>query len=64
MKILNKVWNKVFIKKDFENEPMYNNKHSKTKVKFYQNITKVDFHDNKIPSDKFLFIAHTKILVG
>ena len=43
---------------------MYNNKHSKTKVKFYQNITKVDFHDNKIPSDKCLFIAHTKILVG
>ena len=53
-KILEKyseIWNKIksLIKKDFNIEPVYNDKHIKTKIKIYNDRVYTNFQHNKIP---------------
>ena len=50
MKKYNSVWNKVNpdIEKEFDNEPVYNKKCLKTKIKSC-NDKDLDFHDKEIP---------------
>ena len=55
-KILEKyseIWNKIksLIKKDFNIEPVYNDKHIKTKIKIYNDRVYTNFQHNKIPKD-------------
>ena len=46
----NEIWNKVSnnIEKEFDSEPIYNNKYLKTKIKSYSDED-ADFYDNEIP---------------
>ena len=46
----NKVWDKVgnIIKKGFDSEPVYNEKHVKNKIKFYQEKVNTYIHNDKI----------------
>ena len=55
-KILEKyseIWNKIksLIKKEFNSEPVYNDKYIKTEVKIYNNKVYTNFQHNKIPKD-------------
>lgn len=51
LKIQNKIWGKAsnFIQKGFDNEPSYNEKYLKTKIKAYESIINTSFHDNGMP---------------
>ena len=56
-KILEKyseIWNKIkrLIKKEFNSEPVYNDKYIKTKIKIYNDRGYKHFQHNKIPKDK------------
>ena len=55
-KILEKyseIWNKIksLIKKEFNSEPVYNDKYIKTKIKIYNHKVYTNFQHNKIPKD-------------
>ena len=55
-KILEKyseIWNKIksLIEKEFNNEPDYNDKYIKTKMKIYNDKVHTDFQHSKIPKD-------------
>ena len=55
-KILEKyseIWNKIksLIKKEFNSEPVYNDKYIKTKIKIYNDKVYTNFQHNKIPKD-------------
>ena len=47
------IWNKIksLIKKEFNSEPVYNDKYIKTKIKIYNNRVYTNFQHNKIPKD-------------
>ena len=47
------IWNKIksLIIKEFNSEPVYNNKYIKTKIKIYSNKIYTNFQHNKIPKD-------------
>ena len=47
----NKIWNtiKSFLKKEFDIEPVYNDKYTKTKINIYNDIVYTNFRYNKIP---------------
>ena len=47
----NKIWNtiKSFLKKEFDIEPVYNDKYMKTKINIYNDIVYTNFRYNKIP---------------
>ena len=49
----NKIWEKVKIspKKEFDSEPVYNEKHLKAKIKSYNGKINTNFHNNKIPKE-------------
>ena len=46
-----KIWGKVkdSIKKEFDNEPVYNEKYLEAKIKSYNRKINTNFHNNKIP---------------
>ena len=46
-----KTWGKVSnsIRKEFDGEPVYNQKYLKTKIKSYEDKINTYFHDNGIP---------------
>ena len=48
------IWNKIkiLITKEFDNEPVYNDKKVKTKIKLYNYRLHKNFQNNKIPKDK------------
>ena len=45
-----KIW-KSLIKKELKNEPVYNNKYNKTKIKIYNDKVYIHFQHNKLPKD-------------
>ena len=49
----NEIWKKVksSIKKEFDNEPVYNEQYLKTKIKSYKVKINTNFHNNKIPKE-------------
>ena len=49
----NEIWEKVknSIKKEFDCEPVYNEKYLKAKIKFYNGKINTNFHNNKIPKE-------------
>ena len=49
----NEIWEKVKIspKKEFDSEPVYNEKHLKAKIKSYNGKINTNFHNNKIPKE-------------
>ena len=55
----NEIWEKVknSIKKEIDNEPIYNEKYVKAKLKFYNRKITTNFHSNKIPKERSEFIC-------
>ena len=62
---LNRSWNKLSnsVKKAFENEPVYNKKYLKIKIKPYDGKIKKNFRDNKIPKEGSHCICLSLILL-
>ena len=62
LKKYSEIWNKIksLIKKEFNSEPVYNDKYIKTKIKIYNNKVYTNFQHNKIPKDNeycaYLFV--------
>ena len=54
----NKIWEKVknSVKKEFDREPVYNEKYLKAKIKSYNGII-TNFRNNKIPKEDSKFIC-------
>ena len=49
-------------KKDFDSEPVYNEKYLKANIKSYNGKTNTNFRDNKIPKEGYQFICLSVIL--
>ena len=49
------------IKKEFDSEPVYNEKYLKAKIKLYDGKINTNFHNNKIPKEgsQFIFFIST-----
>ena len=52
------------LKKEFVNEPVYNEKYLKAKIKFYNGKINTNFHDNRMPRDGSQFICLSVILIN
>ena len=61
----NKIWKKVknSIKKEFESEPVYNEKYLKAKIKFYNGKISTNFRNNEILKEGSTFICLLVILI-
>ena len=61
----NEVWEKVknSTKKEFDSEPVYNEKYLKTIIKSYNGKINTNFHNNKIPKEGYQFICLSVILI-
>ena len=61
----NELWEKVkiSINKDFDSEPVCNEKYLKAKMKFYNGKIKTNFHNNKIPKESCQCICLLVILI-
>ena len=61
----NELWEKVknIIKKEFDSEPVYNEKYLKVKIKFYNGKINKNFYNNKIPKEGSQFICLSLILI-
>ena len=59
--ILEKV--KTSVKKEFDSEPVYNEKHLKANLKSYNWIINTNFYNNKIPKEGSQFIFSSVILI-
>ena len=61
----NEMWGKVknSIKKEFDSEPVYNEKYLKPKIKSYIGKLNTNFHDDKIPKEGSQFICLSVILI-
>ena len=59
------IWEKVknSIKKEFDSEPVYNEKYLKAKIKPYNGKINTNFHNNKIPKEVCQFICSSVILI-
>ena len=60
-KLLEK-YNEIFssiIKKEFDSEPVYNEKYLKTKIKSFNGKINTNFHNNKIPKEdsRYIFLS-------
>ena len=51
------------LKKEFNKEPVYNEKYLKTKIKSYNGKINTDFYNNKIPKECPQFICLSVILI-
>ena len=62
----NEIWEKVknSLKKEFDSEPVYNEKYLKAKIKSYNGKINTNFLDNKIPKESSQFICLSVILIG
>ena len=57
LKEYNEIWKKIKnIKKEFNSEPVYNEKYPKAKIKSYNGKINTNFHNNKIPKVLNLFV--------
>ena len=59
------IWEKVknILKKEFDNEPVYNEKYIKTKIKSYKPKSTPYFHNNKVPKESSERIYLSLILI-
>ena len=60
-KLLEK-YNEIFsniVKKEFDSEPVYNEKYLKTKIKSFNGKINTNFHNNKIPKEgsQYIFLS-------
>ena len=62
-KILNLGKVKKNIKKKFDSEPVYNEKHLKAKIKSCKGKVNINFHNNKIPKEDSEFTCLSVILI-
>ena len=55
----NEIWEKVknIFKKEFDSEPVYNEKYLKAKIQAYNGKINTNFHKNKIPKEGSHFIC-------
>ena len=62
----NEIWEKVnnIIKKEFDSEPVYNEKYLKAKTKSYNGKINTNFHNDKIPKEGSQFICSSVILIN
>ena len=51
------------LKKDFDSEPVYGEKHLKAKIKFYNGKINTKFHNNEIPREGSQFIGVSLVLI-
>ena len=49
--------------KEFDSEPVYNEKYLKAKIKSHDGKIKTNFHNNKIPKEGSQFICLSVILI-
>ena len=58
------IWDKIkgLIKKEFNSEPVYNDKYIKTKIKIYNKVY-TNFEHNKLPWDNKYFTCLSVILL-
>ena len=56
----NEIWKKAknIIKKEFDSEPLYNEKYLKGKINSYNRKINTNFHNNKIPKEGSQFIFY------
>ena len=61
----NEIWEKVknILKKEFDSEPVYNEKYLKAKIKSYNGKINTNFHNNKIPKGSSQYICLSVILL-
>ena len=61
----NEIWEKVskIIYKEFDSNPVYNEKYIKTKIKVYNSKVKTNFHGNKIPNASLEYVCLSVILL-
>ena len=52
------------LKKEFNSEPVYNEKYLKAKIKSYNGKINTNFHNNKIPREGSQFIYFSVILIN
>ena len=55
----NEIWETVKnnLKKEFDSEPVYNEKYLKAKIKSYNGKINTNFHSNKIPKEGSQYIC-------
>ena len=60
------MWEKVknINKRDFDSEPVYNEKYLKTKLKSYNGKINTNFHSSKIPKQGSQFICLSVICIN
>ena len=65
LKKYSEIWNKIksLIKKEFNSEPVYNDKYIKTKTKIYNNRVYTNFQQNKIPKVNEYFASLSVMLL-
>ena len=61
----NEIWEKtkISIKKEFDSEPVYNEKCLKAKMKSYNRKINTNFHNNEIPKEGSQYICLSVILI-
>ena len=62
----NEIWEKVknSLKKEFDSEPVYNEKYLKAKIKSYNVKINTNFHNNKIPKEDSQYICLSLISIN
>ena len=62
----NEIWEKfkITIKREFNDEPVYNEKYLKSKIKSYNGKINTNFHNKKIPREGSQFICLSVILIN
>ena len=62
----NEIWEKVsnIIYKEFDSNPVYNEKYIKTKIKSYNGKINTNLYGNKIPKEGSHFICQSMILIN
>ena len=51
------------VSKNFDSEPVYNEKHLKTKIKSYNGKINTNFHNSKIPKERRFTISFLTVLL-
>ena len=61
----NKIWKKVksTIEKEFDSDPVYNEKYLKAKIKSYNGKIKTNLPKNKIPKEVSQYVCLSVILI-
>ena len=59
------IWEKVkdSLKKDFDSEPVYNEKYLETKIKSYNGKLNTNFHNSKIPKERRFTISFLTVIL-